>query len=251
MAIPLPPPVTQPQIVVNNVNNPLYIVNSDHPGMVLTNTSFNGTNFHGWSRNFKMALETKLKLRFIDGFCNRPSVDSVDEQRWIRCDYMNLNGLPTYDPPDPNVSTQIPSATISNDNGPTQLKRSTRQPAKPSWLKDFVTPHRANAVSSVQYPLFSAYDFKGIPYSHIAFLANAFAATDPTNFHQAKTDDGWIEAMNKELAAKLMKTWTLTSLPSSHTLISSKWVYKTKFKPDGSEERKKARLVVRGFNQKE
>nr|GEY46830.1 pre-mRNA-splicing factor ATP-dependent RNA helicase DEAH10 [Tanacetum cinerariifolium] len=25
-------------------------------------------------------------LRFIDGSCNRPSVDTVDEQMWIRCD---------------------------------------------------------------------------------------------------------------------------------------------------------------------
>ncbi|GKD36007.1 reverse transcriptase, RNA-dependent DNA polymerase [Tanacetum coccineum] len=136
---------------------------------------------------------------------------------------LNTPDLTTHDPPDPNLSTQIPSATIPNDNGPTHSRRSTRQPAKPSWLKDFVTPHRANAVSTVQYPLFSASDFKGIPHSHIAFLANAFAATDPTSFHQANTDDGWIEAMNKELAAlEANQTWTLTSLPSGHTPISSK-----------------------------
>ncbi|GKA84808.1 retrovirus-related pol polyprotein from transposon TNT 1-94 [Tanacetum coccineum] len=145
----------------------------------------------------------------------------------------NTPDLTTHDPPDPNISTQIPSAIVPNDNGPTQSKR-------------------ANAVSTVQYPLFGASVFKGIPHSHIAFLANAFAATDPTSFHQAKTYDGWIEAMNKELAAlEAKETWTLTYLPSGHTTISSKWVYKTKFKPDGSEERKKARLVVRGFNQKE
>ncbi|GJX43050.1 putative reverse transcriptase domain, ribonuclease H-like domain, aspartic peptidase domain protein [Tanacetum coccineum] len=88
MAIPPPPPVTQPQNVANTVNDPLYIASSDHPGMVLTNTPFNGTSFHGWSRNVKMALGAKLKLGFIDGSCNRPSVDNVDEQRWIRCDYM-------------------------------------------------------------------------------------------------------------------------------------------------------------------
>ncbi|GJT91728.1 hypothetical protein Tco_1080573 [Tanacetum coccineum] len=88
MAIPPPPPVTQCQITVNNVNDSLYIASSDHPGMVLTNTPFNGTNFHGWSRIVKMALGAKLKLGFIDGSCNRPSVDSVDDKMWIRCDYM-------------------------------------------------------------------------------------------------------------------------------------------------------------------
>ncbi|GJS37420.1 retrovirus-related pol polyprotein from transposon TNT 1-94 [Tanacetum coccineum] len=125
--------------------------------------------------------------------------------------------LTTHATPDPNASTQIPSATVPNDNRPTY-----------------------------------AYDFKGIPHSYIAFLANVVAATDPTIFHQAKTGDGWIEAINKELAAlEANQTWTLTSLPSGHTLISLKLVYKTKFKPGGSEERKKARLVVKGFNQKE
>nr|GEX76406.1 hypothetical protein [Tanacetum cinerariifolium] len=129
----------------------------------------------------------------------------------------------THEPSYPDAPTQIPSTTVHTDNGPTQTRKSTRQSAKPSWLKDFVTPHRANAVSTVQYPLFSAFDFKGIPHSHIAFLANAFAAADPISFHQAKTDDGWIEAMNKELAAlKAKKTWTLTSLPSDHTPITSK-----------------------------
>ncbi|GJY70178.1 sulfotransferase 16 [Tanacetum coccineum] len=88
MAIPPQLQVTQNQNVANTVNDPLYISSSDHPGMMLTNTPFNGSNFHGWSRNVKMALGAKLKLGFIDGSCNKPSADNVDEQRWIRCDYM-------------------------------------------------------------------------------------------------------------------------------------------------------------------
>nr|GEU39175.1 hypothetical protein [Tanacetum cinerariifolium] len=72
----------------NTINDPLYIASSDHPGMILTNTPFNGSNFHGWSRNIKMALGAKLKLGFIDGSCVKPATTSNDLQRWIRCDYM-------------------------------------------------------------------------------------------------------------------------------------------------------------------
>ncbi|GJU12708.1 pyridoxal 5'-phosphate synthase-like subunit PDX1.2 [Tanacetum coccineum] len=71
-----------------NINDPLYIASSYHPGMILTNTPFNGSNFHGWSRNIKMALGAKLKLGFIDGSCIKPASDHDDLQRWIRCDYM-------------------------------------------------------------------------------------------------------------------------------------------------------------------
>ncbi|GKD18952.1 retrovirus-related pol polyprotein from transposon TNT 1-94 [Tanacetum coccineum] len=56
--------------------------------MILTNTPFNGSNFHGWSRNIKMALGAKLKLGFIDGSCVKPTSDHDDLQRWIGCDYM-------------------------------------------------------------------------------------------------------------------------------------------------------------------
>ncbi|GKB51389.1 pyridoxal 5'-phosphate synthase-like subunit PDX1.2 [Tanacetum coccineum] len=84
--------VTNPNLNLNTVNNsindPLYIGNSDHPGMVLTNTPFNGSNFLGWSRTVKMALGVKLKLGFINGTCVRPIDDGEDLQRWIRCDYM-------------------------------------------------------------------------------------------------------------------------------------------------------------------
>ncbi|GJX06276.1 pyridoxal 5'-phosphate synthase-like subunit PDX1.2 [Tanacetum coccineum] len=73
----------------NFIHDPLYISSSDHPGMVLTNTLFNGSNFLGWSRTIKMALNSaKLKLGFINGSTVRHDIGDENHHKWIRCDYM-------------------------------------------------------------------------------------------------------------------------------------------------------------------
>jgi len=44
-------------------------------------------------------------------------------------------------------------------------------------------------------------------------------------------------------------TWVLTDLPLGKKAIGCKWVYKVKFKADGTVERYKARLVAKGYTQ--
>lgn len=58
-------------------------------------------------------------------------------------------------------------------------------------------------------------------------------------------------AMDKEiLDLEQNKTWDLVTLPSDKNAIGCKWVYKVKYKSDGSLESYKARLVAKGYNQK-
>ena len=79
-----------------------------------------------------------------------------------------------------------------------------------------------------------------------------FADSDPLNFNQAITEEKWIEAMDEEIhAIKKNDTWKLTNLLENKKAIGVKWVYKTKKNAKGEVQRYKARLVVKGYKQKE
>nr|GEV60494.1 hypothetical protein [Tanacetum cinerariifolium] len=168
-----------------------------------------------------------------------------------------LENTPT-DHPDNNESTMehveepITRALIPSQTS-VPVKKSTRSSTRPAWLQDFVTPAKVNSVITMPtYPLFSSFDFQNISFSHVAFLANVFAVPQPTSYKQAIQHKGWVKAMEAELAAlERNETWTVTELPPGHKPITFKWVYKIEYKPTNVVDRLKARLVVKGFNQKE
>eukprot|EP00253_Pinus_taeda_P024439 PITA_24439 len=58
--------------------------------------------------------------------------------------------------------------------------------------------------------------------------------------------------MNEEYHSLLANdTWDLVPLPKGRKLVRCKWVYRTKYGPDGKVDKHKARLVAKGFSQVE
>jgi len=71
---------------------------------------------------------------------------------------------------------------------------------------------------------------------------------EPTSFKEATSHDEWKEAMQKEYDSLIKNgTWKLVDPPFGTKPIGCKWVYKNKYKADGSLDKHKARLVAKGF----
>lgn len=74
---------------------------------------------------------------------------------------------------------------------------------------------------------------------------------EPTTFTQALKDPNWRLAMSEEFDALLRNgTWELVPSHPNQNLVGCKWVFRTKYLPNGCVDRYKARLVANGFHQR-
>ncbi|GJT57708.1 retrovirus-related pol polyprotein from transposon TNT 1-94 [Tanacetum coccineum] len=81
-----------------------------------------------------------------------------------------------------------------------------------------------------------------------AFLTSV----EPKNYKDALTQACWIEAMQEELHEfDRLEIWELVPRPDKVMIITLKWIYKVKLDEMGGILKNKARLVARGYRQKE
>ena len=181
---------------------------------------------------------------------------------------------PSGKPPSPDVSSSTspsPVVTETKDTptAPAEILGRGQRTKKPSvLLRDFVTKHvhsshaltpdysdlssTSTVSGKVLYPIAQCLSDSGFSASHIAFMAAVLDSNEPKYFKDAVLIKEWCEAMQLEITAlESNHTWDLTDLPPGKKAINCKWVYKLKFRADGTLERYKARLVVMGNRQKE
>ena len=144
----------------------------------------------------------------------------------------------------PTTSVSV-SADISASSSPEVPlpRRSQRSQKPPSYLQSFtvikshIVPHLILFLT-ICLMLIS---------SHKHFCNSISSIPEPKSYNQAVQDPNWQAAMAAEVQAlEANNTWTLTPLA-----VCCKWLYRVKYKSDGSVERYKARLVAKGFTQKE
>jgi hypothetical protein len=104
--------------------------------------------------------------------------------------------------------------------------------------------------SGTSYPLSSSLSYDLLSSSHKMFSLSVSSHPEPQFYHQAIKSPQWRDAMNSEIATlESNNSWSLVDLPPHNKPIGCKWVFKIKYKSDGSIERHKARLVVKGYTQ--
>ena len=83
---------------------------------------------------------------------------------------------------------------------------------------------------------------------NFALMAQVLNAKEPTRYEEASKEEKWVKAMDAEMqAVQKNQTWDLVRLLEEKQAIGCRWVFKTKYKSDGSVDKYKARLVAKGF----
>ena len=75
---------------------------------------------------------------------------------------------------------------------------------------------------------------------------------EPVSYGQAVKQQNWKEAMKREMeVVEKNGTWKLTKLPPGHKVIGLKWIFKIKRDTNGEISKYKARIVAKGYVQKQ
>ncbi|KAJ9559520.1 hypothetical protein OSB04_004680 [Centaurea solstitialis] len=127
-----------------------------------------------------------------------------------------------------NSSQRTPQRAETNDG---RGKRATKAP---SWMNDYVSG-------------------EGIPSDDdLGENVVMFSLSDPSNYDEAAQEECWRLAMKQEIESiEKNHTWELCDLPMGAVAIGLKWLFKTKLDQEGKIDKRKARLVVKGYAQRQ
>ena len=193
--------------------------------------------------------------------------DAPPDNDGYRCPLIDEPSPPPTAPPAPEPAAPVPAPTpptphAATNQGPASPTHTTAAvgpaplpfltPTNPAAPTDNEEAGRAARARRPPQGIFSS-TWNSTNNGSRALLA---AATAPPSTYEeaiARDDaDMWRAAMNEEISSLLANnTYTLEPLPAGFKALPCKWVFTIKRDADGNIKRYKARLVVKGFMQRE
>ncbi|KAL0642233.1 hypothetical protein Bca4012_102511 [Brassica carinata] len=142
---------------------------------------------------------------------------------------------------------QVEPASVQTEDQVQALRRSTRIKRDPSnWVNTRVY-YNAQAVEHLSQAVCSFAEF---PEEHYAFMISLDESYVPRTYEEAMLDKEWKESVGAEAGAMIKNdTWYESELPKGKRAVSSRWIFTIKYLANGQIDRKKTRLVARGFTQ--
>nr|GEV55435.1 ribonuclease H-like domain-containing protein [Tanacetum cinerariifolium] len=163
---------------------------------------------------------------------DRLTATQIDDQKWFEGNVQN-------------VSQFSPTQNIDDVQTPV-LRWSERKSKLPVRFNDYILS------SNVKYGIENYVSYSRLSSVNMCFATSLNKSIEPIRLPEALSDPDWVEAMNNETEAlNRNNTWTICDLPIGRKPIGGKWMWKIKYKTSGEIKRYKARLVSKGFSQKE
>ncbi|KAF5475503.1 hypothetical protein F2P56_007303 [Juglans regia] len=157
--------------------------------------------------------------------------------------------------PESNSPTPAPSL---EQNSAIVPRRSNQLRNTPSHLQDYHcnlvsrAPIHTSFNFSTPYPFTNHITYDHLSSSHRAYALSLSLTHEPKSYEGVVASDHWKAAMRSEIdALEANNTWSITTFPLGKKTVGCKYVYKVKLKSDGTIDKHKARLIAKGYTQRE
>ncbi|XP_078433654.1 uncharacterized protein LOC144704941 [Wolffia australiana] len=154
---------------------------------------------------------------------------------------------PRLEPPAPSVFTPAPDS-VEPPGGSSPTSASSAPLA--SAVHDLHLPVdlQKGTRSCTLHPISHNVNYDRLRPTYRAFSLSLTSESIPRSHLEALSIPHWKEAMDQEYAALTKRrTWILVSRLRNMNIVTCRWIFTVNYKPDGTVDRYKARLVARGF----
>ncbi|GKE37882.1 putative RNA-directed DNA polymerase [Tanacetum coccineum] len=227
------------------------------------------------------SLESKMiyysrDIKFYENIFPFKMNDSLQKKQSILCKSSdnNVNGLNFFDEKHSNFQTSLcpnddgrvydtphndgnvhpfsSNAAECEDDFATSIGKTSSSKGNVQINPDSPTQRNLPEKLVKKYCLEKYVTYTNLNTSNYCFSTNLNKSSEPTSYFEVVKNPNWIETMNNEIdALNINNTWIVCDLPVGRKAVGSKWLLKIKYKSCGDIERYKARVVAKGFSQRE